>query len=200
MSQKTTEKPWMQQPNENPMWYDRFFIYLMLGPTRSFNAAYRVAKQKSEGRANSHWGRIAKEWDWRARVDAFDAYGYAELMRKETARRREQRERRLRMIQEMLDASFDGLRTMVLKELDPNEARTLFPQLRLTFRDTIIAQRNELGLDEPEDETGEVRQDEKSARILREVYGEQAAKPDHEQDDDDDSPSDANAQEPEPHG
>jgi hypothetical protein len=66
-----TRQPWAQQPGENGLWYARFLRYLALGPTRSVSL---VAK----GRRNAypipaHWPIQAKQKDWKARAEAFDA-------------------------------------------------------------------------------------------------------------------------------
>ena len=42
MTDDTSPKSWQPQPDEPPEWYDRFEIYLSLGPSRSLAAAYRI--------------------------------------------------------------------------------------------------------------------------------------------------------------
>ena len=174
MTQTTTEKPWLPQVDEPQRWYDRFMIYVLLGSARSVDGAYRVASEKGTGRANSQWRAIARAWAWRERASAFDAVGYDELLRTESSRRRERRERRLQMIQEVINASYAGMRKAEMRKLGREDARELISQLRLIFRDGVKAEREEM---KPETEAvadeAQPEQDEKSAQVLREVYGDE---------------------------
>lgn len=61
------------------MWYDRFMVFLLMGPSRSLLGAVHLeeAQKSTEKRSRSvpgAWFATAKEWNWRDRADAWDEY------------------------------------------------------------------------------------------------------------------------------
>lgn len=70
------QQPWDQQSGENDLWYARFLRYVALGPTRSVSLVAR-------GRRNAypipaHWPIQAKQQNWKARAENFDAAAKAD--------------------------------------------------------------------------------------------------------------------------
>jgi hypothetical protein len=90
----TTDPPWLQQPQEPALWYQRFEIYRQLGTRRSIDAAYRqegqqrtqaAANQRQTsskkrpfspptGRAPGEWSTASTVWSWVTRAEAWDRY------------------------------------------------------------------------------------------------------------------------------
>lgn len=81
--------PWAQLAHEPPKWYERFLMYLRLGPEdRSLHAAY-VVSLKGKGRKRSKaeltrasvpqsWRNAFAKYEWAARVKAHDEKVHAE--------------------------------------------------------------------------------------------------------------------------
>jgi hypothetical protein len=73
--------PWDRQPGEPNDWYHRFHAYLLAGPDRSVEAAYRAMRRDAAEcgtragaarRANNSWYSTAARWDWAGRAAAYD--------------------------------------------------------------------------------------------------------------------------------
>jgi hypothetical protein len=151
-------KSWDRQAAETEEWYDRFALYLYMGPTRTVAAAHAFATRFARGAAQGQpdsWRRAARRYDWKRRAAAFDA----ELCRKslaslavhegtgkeavaekaglENAGRDWTGEERLRMVSELLRQVYAVLRHADLLTMTKEEARQLLPTLRLFFRDLL---------------------------------------------------------------
>ncbi len=129
MTDDSSPKAWEQQPNEPPNWYNRFEIYLGLGPSRTPTAAYRIWTG-GNSKLSSTASKRAKEWRWEERAIAYDRANREEKAAFEAARVAEARERNLRLntkIYEAISAVFD---TADLTNLTREEARALLPTLR----------------------------------------------------------------------
>jgi hypothetical protein len=122
---------WNRQTGETEEWYERFSLYLYMGPERTIAAAHafatRLAKGAAHGQLNS-WRRAAQRYQWKERAAAFDA----ELCRKALAS-----DERLQMIAELLHQVYSVLRRADLLSLSREEARQLLPTFRLFFRDLL---------------------------------------------------------------
>ncbi len=122
---------WDRQADETEEWYDRFRIYLYMGPERTTAAAHafatRLTKGVARGQPNS-WRRAAQRYQWQARAAEYDA----ELCRKALAS-----DERLRMVAELLGQVYGVLRHADLLTLSKEEARQLLPTFRLFFRDLL---------------------------------------------------------------
>ena len=72
------EKPWDQQPDEPRLWFKRFSLYLLMGPTRSVAAAYcdeftrRHPGKTCRPQSATNWRVISSRWNWVRRADAWD--------------------------------------------------------------------------------------------------------------------------------
>lgn len=65
--------------DEPNLWYDRFVLYLQMGPSRSLLGAENLEKdrkglEKSGVSASGAWRNAAKEWNWKKRAEAWDEY------------------------------------------------------------------------------------------------------------------------------
>ncbi len=82
MGKATKErKPWEAQKDEPRDAYSHFLFYRNLGPGRSIDAAYFLAKESGRGRtkrptrarrAPSNWGLESVRWSWPDRAIAWD--------------------------------------------------------------------------------------------------------------------------------
>ena len=65
---------WERLPGEKSLWYDRFWTYVQIGPTRTLDECYRrrlsVESALSGTRAPSAWGDQSRKWEWAARAGA----------------------------------------------------------------------------------------------------------------------------------
>lgn len=68
----TSPKPWDRQHGEPWPWFLRFGKFLRIGPARSIEAAWRAEYRGPAKRPNSGWYRMAREWKWTARAEAYD--------------------------------------------------------------------------------------------------------------------------------
>lgn len=141
-------KPWDQQPGESALWFGRFTQYRLLGPRRSIDSAHRASKP-IEGltgqTAGAHWFKAAREWDWKARAEAWDEAEREEFVASEAARRLDARRRRLEIIEEVQDHAHKAILAAELDKLDRFTARELLGQTRLLLADSLKAQRLEYG-------------------------------------------------------
>jgi hypothetical protein len=122
---------WDRQTGETEEWYERFSLYLYMGPERTIAAAHAFATRLAKGAAHgqlSSWRRAAQRHQWKERAAAFDA----ELCRKALAS-----DERLQMIAELLHQVYSVLRHADLLTLSKEEARHLLPTFRLFFRDLL---------------------------------------------------------------
>lgn len=143
MTETASPKPWEQQPDEPPEWYDRFHTYLTLGPSRSLTAAYR-AWADSKGNPSKTASNRYNKWNWVERALAYDQATREEKAAFEAAREAEARERRLHRLEKIIEDSAAALDIADLKNLSPQEARALLPSLRLLFSSAVELQRREL--------------------------------------------------------
>ncbi|MCC6455892.1 MAG: hypothetical protein IT328_13150 [Caldilineaceae bacterium] len=122
---------WDQHAGETEEWYDRFRIYLYMGPDRTLAAAHSFATRLAKGAAHgqlSSWRRAAQRSQWQARAAAYDA----ELCRQALAGNE-----RLLMVAELLHQVYGVLRHADIATLSKEEARQLLPTFRLFFRDLL---------------------------------------------------------------
>jgi len=90
--------PWWQREDETDEWYNRFErFYLMAGPSRSLQAAYRMYVISEGGTVGNKgmkdvinsWVEESRLHDWRGRSQAYDGeINHLILKRVEAARRR----------------------------------------------------------------------------------------------------------------
>lgn len=74
-SARKATSPWERQPFDTDLWFARFLFYMALGPRRSVSKA-------AMGRPNAypvpaHWPIQARQLNWKARAEAFDAEAIA---------------------------------------------------------------------------------------------------------------------------
>ncbi len=152
MTNDTSPKAWEQQPDEPPNWYNRFEIYLGLGPSRTPTAAYRIWTGGSNSKLSSTASKRAKEWRWEERAIAYDRANREEKAAFEAARVAEVRQRNRRLntkIFETISVIFD---TADLTNLTKEEARALLPSLRGYLRTASELQRRDLQSTQDDDQ------------------------------------------------
>ena len=75
----TAPRPWDQRETESQAAYGRFLTYRNLGPTRSLDAAYEIHRGVPKGakrpkRRPGCWQRDCKQFEWKARAEAWDVF------------------------------------------------------------------------------------------------------------------------------
>ena len=102
------------QPGEPNVWYDRFWTYLMLGAGRTIEECYRERTEQGEklkgDRATGYWYRMAREYQWDDRAIAYDKSRREDLQAREEERRIQERERRRRMVSDVLEGCYAALK------------------------------------------------------------------------------------------
>jgi len=139
---------WDQLPNESNRWYARFERFRLRGPKRSLEAVFRLEQgleADEEKRPGHVWYVTARKFDWWGRASAWDATERERIRGLEVVRRFDERERRLSLIDKMLSAVERAIVGAEVDAATKEEAREMFPTLRLFLRDLIGAQRVELG-------------------------------------------------------
>ena len=71
MTDDSSPKLWQPQPEEPPEWYNRFHIYLTMGPSRTLTAAYRIWAD-SHSKLSGTVSKQAANWRWKERAMAYD--------------------------------------------------------------------------------------------------------------------------------
>lgn len=135
--------PWDQQPGEPDRWYGRFQIYLGLGPTRNFLAAYRKLPGNSSKHGDGDWSARAAQWRWRERAHAWDVWQRELLALSERNLRAGLHYTRVGVTEETLDAIRAALDAADIAGADQQTAREWLPQLRVFLRDMLVVQRQE---------------------------------------------------------
>ena len=146
-----TTNTWDRLPGEKALWYDRFWTYVQIGPTRTLDECYRrrlaVEPSLSGTRAPSGWGDQSRKWEWAARASAYDAAYREHVNRTLEERKTWARESRLAVIERALSLVMAAIEAAKLDELenDPERARRLLGPLRSFLHDLLVAYRLELG-------------------------------------------------------
>ena len=167
--------PWDRETGEPGMWYDRFEVYRLLGPTRTIDAAYRISSGL-DSRAGLAWWRRAKEFNWKQRAEDWDKVGWRNQAAAEEHRRTEARERRLLLLAQAREAVWHALKRADLAEMDTDEARRQLSSLRLFFGDILRLERLELGEGQAAAAPDEPPQlDEEIRAVLENVYAQDNA-------------------------
>lgn len=68
---------WERQESEPNLWYERFMLYFMLGPSRSLRQAILQETKGDKERQISvpqSWWDAYKTWNWKERAEAYDEY------------------------------------------------------------------------------------------------------------------------------
>ena len=113
-------EPWEQQPGEPNLWYARFERYRLTGPRRSLLALLNGERQANGARkarsVPESWALRAKQWRWRERAEAWDAF---ERQQARASHAEQVKEMNLRHIQEA--KAFQSVGIQHLKSVQPEE-------------------------------------------------------------------------------
>ena len=141
------QNPWDRLEGEPFMWFDRFDYYRMLGPERTIGGAYKVYS-KERGKKPSkngayHWRKIAEDWHWQERAEAFDIHIRNERLRAEEEERAKMLREHISMARSMWGFGLTELKRMLKEEttLNPTEAR-------IYIKDGVTMERQARGLPE----------------------------------------------------
>ena len=79
MDGQQEQDTWERLPEENSLWYGRFLLFRDMGPSRSLLGTVHAeeAKKRKEKQSFSPpgaWSVAAKQWNWKERAEAWDAY------------------------------------------------------------------------------------------------------------------------------
>jgi hypothetical protein len=131
--------PWDRQPDEPPMWFDRFSTYLDIGPNRTVTAAYNIDREKQgklpEKQADQTWYMQSHIWQWNERAGAYDAHWRATELAMMEARREEGIRRRLRMMDKLEEKVMVALAMMQPEAWEPHH---LVAAMKLIVQETRI--------------------------------------------------------------
>lgn len=116
----TTDKPWLQQPNEKMLWFDRFEVYRNIGPDRSLLSTYRLVRKAplrdgQELSIPSSWSQAYHRYHWKERAEAFDKLELEKLSEELGERRQENRRKRIKL----LDKAFEKV-NQAIDSLEPS--------------------------------------------------------------------------------
>jgi hypothetical protein len=145
---------WWRQKGEPGLWFARYEHYRLLGPRRTLDRAYQLAKtlENLKGvRPGAAWLQTAKRWQWRERAEAWDEQERQLFLQGEEARRIDARRRRLEMIEAAQEQAFAALHVANLDKLkasNPEDvaiAREMLATVRMLLFDALKAQRLEYG-------------------------------------------------------
>ena len=142
MTDNTTPKPWEQQPDEPLKWYNRFEIYLGLGPSRSLTAAFHVWTP-GNSKLSGTTSKRAKQWRWVERAIAYDRAKREEKAAYEEAREAVARERDRYLNTTIYDSVSSVFDTADLPNLTKEEARAILHKLPALLRIASELQRRE---------------------------------------------------------
>lgn len=140
---------WEHQPGEPTLWYNRFHGYLLIGPQRSIEKAFNLAKRTEHFRANrpgAAWYAAAEGFQWAKRAVAWDEAQRIKLRENIEQERFDEHRRRLGLISNAINWALNIVELADLPNLDVMQAREMLPTIRLLLKDMLTAQRVELGL------------------------------------------------------
>jgi hypothetical protein len=112
--------PWERQgEDESNLWYDRFVLYLQMGPSRSLLGAENLEKdrkgqEKSDVSASGAWRKAANEWKWKERAEAWDEYRRKQVFTQGNAYD-VTRVEKLNKYSEMIETEIDKMMTALAK-------------------------------------------------------------------------------------
>jgi hypothetical protein len=144
-------KPWERMESEPDMWYDRFELFRMLGPTRSVRRAYAAAKVEypdmfTGNRPSNNWNVMCERYHWLVRARAWDDAQRDVFREQEMELAEGRRHRRLQIIGALADESYTALLNANVGDMTEKEARAYFPQLRMMILGLLTAERAEYGM------------------------------------------------------
>lgn len=140
--------PWERQPGEPMRWYLRFDRFRAMGSNRSVLRVYRLEREARRGVVHKGplslpegWSKMAKQWRWRERAEAWDR---AELERKraeEAAERERERAQRIALIKLYGEKLVDAINAMRPQKMSAQEItaalKTIVEQLRVEYGEPI---------------------------------------------------------------
>ncbi|MFN8469186.1 MAG: hypothetical protein U0X20_26760 [Caldilineaceae bacterium] len=148
-SESAPEKPWDQQPGEPKLWFKRFSLYLLMGPTRTVAAAYcdefarRHPGKTCLPRSATNWRVISSRWHWPARAEAWDkeqlTLAGVAIRNKLVALQAQ----RLDMTAELINQARTVLQNAHLEDADETQSRALIGEMRMLVRDMAALQQRE---------------------------------------------------------
>src|SRR5258708_25603986 len=80
VSMSDEQDPWERQESEPTLWYDRFLVFLRMGPSRTkLGAVHLVEKAEKSGEKRSSrtpgaWDDAIRDWDWVKRASSWDDF------------------------------------------------------------------------------------------------------------------------------
>lgn len=127
--------PWDRKPDEPSKWYERFLIYMNMGPSRTIQGAYRiyigperVAKLLEEGKhtcANSQWYYYCREWDWDGRAALYDDRNARKFLAQEEAIKQGARIVRIQAAMAGLQKAVDAIEQKTSKDMSKESVSAL---------------------------------------------------------------------------
>jgi hypothetical protein len=128
--------PWEKMPQETDLWYERFFLYLTLGPTRSIPQLIQNLGM-SPASASSFYP-ISKKFSWKQRAQAWDSLQHEKELMAISEEKVQSKIRRTSFLNKLLVKMEDRLETdleldqLTWRDLGP-VAKTVLEQLRYEY-------------------------------------------------------------------
>lgn len=151
-SEDVPVKPWDQQPDEPKLWFKRFSVYLLMGPSRTVAMAYcdeyarRHPGKTCRPQSATNWRVISSRWSWVRRAEAWDK---EQLTLASVAIRNKLvalQAQRLDLTAELMHQARMVLQKAHLEDADETQARSLVGEMRMLVRDMAALQQRESAL------------------------------------------------------
>jgi hypothetical protein len=119
------ENAWDRLQGEPSLWFGRFDLYRMQGPTRTLRGTY-VAEAKASNRKPGvslphSWHSAAVRWKWKARAEAFDAQQRQDVRAEHAQAVREMNQRHIDQAQRLQEAALERLKKLNPDDLTPGQ-------------------------------------------------------------------------------
>ena len=141
-----------QQIGENDLWFGRFHVYLMLGPERSYLAAYKQVKEKETGKkcnakaVPQSWSKNYKKWQWEQRARVFDEDNRNDERMEYAERQKKFREQTLALAEKMRNKADDILNLPIARRVTQDGQTVIEPvNFNIADADRLIINGTRLG-------------------------------------------------------
>ncbi len=116
-TQETTDTPWERQQGESNLWFDRFSIYLQMGPARNQLGAVHIEDRRQNRPLTrwtpGSWRDAFKKFRWEERAIAWDEHKRREIFNRGFASdlvRIEKLDKLATRLEAKIEAMFDALK------------------------------------------------------------------------------------------
>lgn len=116
--------PWEMQPGEKSLWYDRFLLYLNMGPKRTkqgaFNQWRNLNGKPPRGDLPADWYRHHIDDRWAERAAAWDRDQRSRMLERWQEEREKDRKQRIALLQALRGKAAQAIPGLDLSKASPN--------------------------------------------------------------------------------